>query len=486
MLPTISNVLDKLLSNTNGLTTQDVLQNVFSQLQKKDNEEAERLAREREEERQREEELNEKNEELKELIENDEIKIFQVIKGHDIGNGRSAVILQLDRKIVLDSNKYYIAKYTYHPEWEGDEYLHFVSPRGEMLVDYENLFFVLNQSSYSGFESGFYSADSTDPYNYAKYSKEPYLSGDQLSEKLSNELKEDSNQIDAEVMFSDQPMNEEVTVKSEVKSRKKRAVEEDDNGETVGNLANIQARSEDKKITAVERQENSVLQKTAQKLFPNKDDIAVNDNLTADKNNLARLLHIAISKGNVDEAMRLIKQVGTDITYMGRSPLYFASEIGNFDMVKLLIEHGVTPNNRDALGSTPLIVAIGKGDVKIVEYLIKAGANVNLSDQYGNVPLDFAPGKNMEIAKLLIDEGASFNRVMHVASIVNDTELVKYLITKGVDVNCKSKIGDTPLHDAANRGNLYQFSLLGGQIGDIAELFNYGVGKRGNKITQSA
>ncbi|XCA33611.1 MAG: hypothetical protein ABS808_02085 [Wolbachia endosymbiont of Polyergus mexicanus] len=233
LLPTVSNILNKLLSNANNLTTQDVLQNVFSQLQKKADEEAERLAREREEERQREEELNEKNEELKELIEKDEIKIFQMIKGHDIGNGRSAVILQLDGEIVLDSKKYYIAEYKHHPEWEGNEYLHFVGPRDDMLVDYENLFFVLNQSSYSGFESGFYSADSTDPYNYAKYSKEPYLSGDQLSEKLSNELEEDSNQIGTEFTIDDEQVDEEVVVESEAKSGEKGTVGEDNAKNTI-------------------------------------------------------------------------------------------------------------------------------------------------------------------------------------------------------------------------------------------------------------
>ncbi|MFT4327635.1 MAG: hypothetical protein AB3P07_03340, partial [Wolbachia pipientis] len=188
---------------------------------------------EREEERQREEELNEKNEELKELIEKDEIKIFQVIKGHDIGNGRSAVILQLDGEIVLDSKKYYIAEYKHHPEWEGNEYLHFVGPRDDMLVDYENLFFVLNQSSYSGFESGFYSADSTNPYNYAKYSKEPYLSGDQLSEKLSNELEEDRNQIGTEFTIDNEQVDEEVVVESEAKSGEKGTVGEDNAKNTI-------------------------------------------------------------------------------------------------------------------------------------------------------------------------------------------------------------------------------------------------------------
>ncbi len=102
-----------------------------------------------------------------------------------------------------------------------------------MLVNYENLFFVLNQSSYSGFESGFYSADRTDPYNYAKYSKEPYLSGDQLSEKLSNELEEDSNQIDAEVTLNNEQVDEEVVVESEAKSGEKGTVGEDNAKNTI-------------------------------------------------------------------------------------------------------------------------------------------------------------------------------------------------------------------------------------------------------------
>ena len=130
-----------------------------------------------------------------------------MIKGYDVGDGRSAVILQPDGKeedkIPLDSNKYYIAEYKHYPESEGVEYLHFIGPRDDMLVDYEDLFFVLNRSSHSGFESGFYSADGTDPHNYAKYSKDRYLGGDQLSERLSSELEEDSNQINSEVMLND-------------------------------------------------------------------------------------------------------------------------------------------------------------------------------------------------------------------------------------------------------------------------------------------
>ncbi|XP_066251647.1 putative leucine-rich repeat-containing protein DDB_G0290503 [Euwallacea similis] len=180
--PIASNVLDNFLSNTNSLTTQDILQNVFSQLQKKADEEAERLAREREAERQREEELNEKNEELKELVEKDEIKIFKVVKGNDLGNGHSAVVLQLDGeegdKIPLDSSKYYIAEYRHHPEWEGDEYLNFVSPDSDIL-------------------------------------------------------EEDSNQIGTEFTIDDEQVDEEVVVESEAKSGEKGTVGEDNAKNTI-------------------------------------------------------------------------------------------------------------------------------------------------------------------------------------------------------------------------------------------------------------
>ncbi|MGL9761710.1 MAG: hypothetical protein ACR5LB_05945 [Wolbachia sp.] len=68
-------MLDNFLSNTNGLATQDVLLKVQNEIAEKEV----KLVREK---RQAEEELNQKNEELKELIEKEEIKIFKVIKGH--------------------------------------------------------------------------------------------------------------------------------------------------------------------------------------------------------------------------------------------------------------------------------------------------------------------------------------------------------------------------------------------------------------------
>ncbi|MDR3131705.1 MAG: hypothetical protein LBU02_01230 [Rickettsiales bacterium] len=256
--PIASNVLDNFLSNTNGLATQDVLLKVQNEIAEKEV----KLVREK---RQAEEELNQKNEELKELIEKEEIKIFKVIKGHEVGDGRSAVILQLDGekgdKIPLDSSKYYIADY------EGNEYLHCVSSSYDMLLDYSDLFFVLNESSYSDLDSGFYPMFDFNSYASNLSTKNQYFGDSQLPEELSHSLERNDSQMsqsDTEAIVDSEQMNEEVIVESEAKPRKKRAIEEDDND--MKDSDNSQAKNEDQKSTTVEFQEDSSSKASTQEL----------------------------------------------------------------------------------------------------------------------------------------------------------------------------------------------------------------------------
>lgn len=262
-----SNVLDNFLSNTNSLATQDILLKVQNEIAEKEV----KLVREK---RQAEEELNQKNEELKELIEKDEIKIFKVIKGHDVGDGRSVVILQPDGekedKIPLDSSKYYIADY------EGSEYLHCVSSGYDMLLDYSDLFFVLNESSYSDLDSGFYPMFDFNSYASSLSTKNQYFGDSKLSEELSHSLERNDSWMsrsDTEAIIDNEQMNEEVIVESEAKSRKKRAIEKDDNDmKDSDNSVNVQAKSEDQKLTTVEFQEDSSSKTSTQELSLSEED----------------------------------------------------------------------------------------------------------------------------------------------------------------------------------------------------------------------
>ncbi|WP_419247126.1 ankyrin repeat domain-containing protein [Wolbachia endosymbiont of Rhagoletis indifferens] len=486
--PIASNVLDNFLSNTNSLTTQEM----FLQLQNKATEKEEKLIREK---RQAEEELDQKNEELKEFIEKGEITLFKVVKGNDVGNGRSAVVLQFTaegkgtNEITLDSEKFYIADY------EDSEFLHCVSSDYDMLLDYENLFFVLNKSFYSDFESGFYSADSTDPYNYAKYSKEPYLSGDQLSEKLSNELEEDSNQIGTEFTIDDEQIDEEVVVGNEIKSRKKRVVDEDSKKNVIEDVNKADENGATLLHSAASLGDLSKIVTL----------IEHNAYIDARDHNGQTPLHYAIQSGNTEVAKYLIdnganlniqdnyyQKTNTQYVYY-KTPLHYAVESGDTEIAKYLVDHGANPNIQDAYSRTPLQSAIYSDNTEIVEYLldhnadpnskgytpllftavklghteivknlVEHGADLNVKNTSAQTLLHYAIElKHTEIAKYLIDHNVDINTrdissgkpPLHFAMSIKNTEVANYLIEHGADVNVKDSYGLAPLHFAVNLGN---------------------------------
>jgi ankyrin repeat protein len=70
-------------------------------------------------------------------------------------------------------------------------------------------------------------------------------------------------------------------------------------------------------------------------------------------------------------------------------PLYWASNCGDLDTVKLLLEAGADPNLLGTLpGNTPLHTACLGGFVEIVECLLKAGADVTVTNEKKRTPLE--------------------------------------------------------------------------------------------------
>jgi ankyrin repeat protein len=75
----------------------------------------------------------------------------------------------------------------------------------------------------------------------------------------------------------------------------------------------------------------------------------------------------------------------------GYSPLFYAAEKGHIEIVKYLVELGVSI---DAAGyatqKSPLGIAVYNGDIEIVKYLVEKGADINAGDRLGNRALDIA------------------------------------------------------------------------------------------------
>jgi ankyrin repeat protein len=96
------------------------------------------------------------------------------------------------------------------------------------------------------------------------------------------------------------------------------------------------------------------------------------------------------------------------------------------------------------------------GNREKVEELLKSRANPNFKNKYG-VPCIFIC-KNLSIIKLLLKHGADINTTNSdgqnaLYSYINEkdsTEVVQFLVDKGIDVNCQSKIYCPPLDTCAS------------------------------------
>ena len=133
------------------------------------------------------------------------------------------------------------------------------------------------------------------------------------------------------------------------------------------------------------------------------------------KDRIIEPMYWAVKFDNVP-AVRALLESGVDVNktlnsqYIKRFPtaLYLAAEHGRVATVKLLIEQGADPNNRQIPGRTPLSVAADQSNSLCAMELLKAGADVNLATSpSGNTPLMYAVGGMREgIVALLVHYGA--------------------------------------------------------------------------------
>jgi ankyrin repeat protein len=93
--------------------------------------------------------------------------------------------------------------------------------------------------------------------------------------------------------------------------------------------------------------------------------------------------------------------------------------------------------------------------------LLARGADVNEKDGVGNTALMYAAGRlnYMEVARLLVDKGAlinepatSGNTALILACAVNNTEMVRFLLAKGVELDNRNKAGWTAEEIAKSKG----------------------------------
>src|SRR5215469_3045282 len=115
--------------------------------------------------------------------------------------------------------------------------------------------------------------------------------------------------------------------------------------------------------------------------------------------------------GGDPEKSRLLIQRGADVharSKTGKTPLMaIAGRPGNLDLLRLALDKGADPNERDARGNTALFFAVETGDAETSRLLIERRADVNAADALGYTPLIRAVSANwIDTATLLLANGA--------------------------------------------------------------------------------
>ncbi|WP_265035252.1 MULTISPECIES: ankyrin repeat domain-containing protein [unclassified Wolbachia] len=128
---------------------------------------------------------------------------------------------------------------------------------------------------------------------------------------------------------------------------------------------------------------------------------------------LDKQLLIAIGNSDLNKVRGLVAQ-GANIDTNdknGNTLLYSAAEIGDLNLVKLLLDNGANIEAKNGeYQATPLHGAVENYRIDVVKLLLNRGANVNAEDKDNWTPLHYAADTNsLDIVKVLVDAHANLD-----------------------------------------------------------------------------
>ncbi|MFP3032042.1 MAG: ankyrin repeat domain-containing protein, partial [Wolbachia sp.] len=201
-------------------------------------------------------------------------------------------------------------------------------------------------------------------------------------------------------------------------------------------------------------------------------------------------LHCAASNGKLDVVKYFIDEEKVDVNIKDNgywTPLHWASWGGHLDIAKYLVDKRANINAKDKGSKIPLNVAIDQKHNDVVKYLEQAQLDLNKE------LLIAAKGDDLNKVIDLISKGANVkdnndDTPLHLA--VGYLDVVKYLISKGANINAKCKAGKTTLDIATyqKRGDVVEYlkqtqldldkelliAVKSGDLNKVIGLFNRG------------
>ncbi|KAF5638608.1 ankyrin repeat-containing protein [Fusarium tjaetaba] len=186
-------------------------------------------------------------------------------------------------------------------------------------------------------------------------------------------------------------------------------------------------------------------------------------------------MHILLKWAMDNNYLRLIKDAialgGLTVQAASRYLLPSAVEVGDLDLLKLLLHTARGPSLSSRYLDRALAVAINNIDGPMVDLLLKNGANPTMSSSNDELPMRQALKLNNSdmIVRSLLEYGADIHRMSISHSILlyaRTTASAKLLLEAGAPVNFAGRMWFTPIQQAALRNDLDMVTLLLGAGAD--------------------
>lgn len=173
----------------------------------------------------------------------------------------------------------------------------------------------------------------------------------------------------------------------------------------------------------------------------------------------AHCLSQAAAEGDADKLATLLSAVSMDKSTLNeallQATLHCSTATDHLECVETLLGKGAAVNYR-AEGVTVLMKACELGQIQLVEMLLQRGANIGERGREGRTPLHFAVdtnyGDNSDVVQFLISQGGDANAgdiqnrtPLHIAAMKGFTQSLKALLAAGGRAKALDKSADTPL-----------------------------------------
>lgn len=206
------------------------------------------------------------------------------------------------------------------------------------------------------------------------------------------------------------------------------------------------------------------------------------------------VLHEMAREGKTDELQEALELCGdlteklTEESDEGQTPLEAAAAGGSAEAIRLLLEKGADPTEREHGGRWALLLAVRSGTTEAAEHLLDAGVGLNAGAEVGSdteegessearigqSDLVFAAAESGPVGtlRLLLEEGAQADGTgdlgrtpLHLAAEESEAK-TRLLLEAGASVDPVDDYGRTPLSFAAGGGQPGALRALLGEGAD--------------------